>query len=383
MSPVIEITQTLVRMPSVNPVYDPASPGAKPVLEWVAAWGAEHGFAVERHPVPEPPGGQENVILRLENGPGPHLLFNGHLDTVSVAGMTIPPFGGELRDGQLWGRGSCDMKGPVAAMLVAAEQLRQDRQSWSGTLTLAFTPDEEVTTYGIRALMEQLPRPDFAIVGEPSTLKPLRGCKGSVRFILRCHGRAAHSSRPSLGRSAVVAMSKAVIALDDYFRRVLGAVERPQFGSSTGSVGIIKGGTGINIVPDGCEISVDVRLVPGQDADATFATLQEWFAAEFPAQDGISWSWEVIITDPAFETAPDHPLTRTLCELTQTAEADVAFYCCDASKIAALGIPCLILGPGDIAHAHTADERVSLEALEAGVELYARVARTLLPPAAK
>ncbi len=375
MHPVVEIARTLVRIPSVNPAYDPASPGTPAVLDWIAQWGLAHGFVVERHPVP---GDLRNLVLRLENGAGPHLLLNGHMDTVSVAGMTLDPFAGEIRDGKLWGRGACDMKGPLAAMLVAADRLRQDTAHWRGTLTLGFTPDEENATDGIRALVAQIPRPDFAIVGEPTRLRPLRGCKGGIRLILRSHGLAAHSSRPEMGRSAVVAMARAILALDDYFAQALGAIRRPQFGSSTGSVGLIEGGTGINIVPDGCTIHIDIRLVPGQNPQQTLTDLQGWFHHQFPDADGIRWSFEVLFLDPPFEIAADHPFACTVCEITGEPNPEVAFFCCDASKISAAGIPCLILGPGDIAHAHTADEFITLDQLEKGVEVYSRLARKLL-----
>ena len=375
----VAITQALVQIRSVNAGYDPSSPGAAPVFDWIEAWARERGFAVERYPVP---GGMQNLVLRIDNGPGLHLLFNGHCDTVSVEGMTIDPFSGEIRnDGEgerLWGRGACDMKGSVAAMLVAAHRLLQDRDSWRGTLTLGFTPDEEVATAGIRALMTEIPRPDFAIVGEPSCLKPVRGCKGGLRFALRCHGVAAHSSRPERGRSAIGAMARAILALNDYFANVLGAITRPQFGSSTGSIGLISGGTGINIVPDECTIKVDIRLVPGQCPDETYDALQAWFHREFPDGDGIRWVFELIHKDPAFEIAPDHPFTKLAGEVTGVTDPEVAFYCCDASKIAAVGVPCLILGAGDIAQAHTANEFIDVAQIEQGVEVYERIARKIL-----
>jgi len=378
LSDVEAIARMLVAIPSVNPVHDPASPGTPAMIEQVARFGEANGFEVTRFPVPG--GNLQNLVLRLENGPGRHLLYNGHLDTVSVEGMTIDPFGAEIADGKLWGRGSTDMKGPVAALLSAAGRLLRQKERWSGTLTLGFTPDEEVAADGIRALLTQIPRPDFAIVGEPSGLAPIRGCKGGVRLALTAHGLAAHSSRPERGRSAVVAMSRAVLALQGYFTEVLGAIQRPQFGSSTGSIGLIWGGSGINIVPETCTIHIDIRIVPGQDPQETVDRLESWFRGRFPdGAEGIRWTLEVLRFDPAFEIAADHPFTRLVCDtLGYTEEVGVAFYCCDASKIAAIDIPCLILGPGEIAQAHTADEFLALDALHRGVDLYERLALRLL-----
>lgn len=380
----VEIAQALVRIPSVNVAYDADSPGAAPVFAWIEAWAAERGIPTERHSFGD--AGLENLVLTLENGSGPHFLLNGHCDTVSVAGMTIEPWSGELRDGRLWGRGSADMKGPVAAMLATLVRLQESRDSWRGRVTAAFTPDEEVATAGIRALMTQLPKPDFALVGEPSQMKPVKGCKGGLRFTLRCFGRAAHSSRPTMGRSAIVAMAEAILALQEYFEKVLGSTHLPGFGPCTGSIGTIKGGSGINIVPDECAIQIDIRLIPGQEPMAVYAALQEWFHARFPEVEeadggkGIRWAFELLHTDIAFELPQEHAFTTTVCGLTKSREATIAFYCCDASKVAAAGVPCLILGPGDIAEAHTARESIGVEELQQGVEVYLEVVRNYLKP---
>lgn len=375
----LEIAQALVRIPSVNPNYDPASRAEKDVALWIQSWGQEHGFETRTQPVLD---GRSNVILRFRNGADhPHLLFNGHTDTVGVAGMNIPPFAGDVREGRLWGRGSADMKGPLACMLAAAWQLRQQPVTWKGTLTLACVVDEEYRFRGTLALMEQLDPPDFAVVGEPTSLRAVRGCKGCLRFTIRAHGRAAHSSQPELGRSAIVAMARAILELNSYFDERRATIHHPDFGPSTGSIGLIEGGSGINIVPEDCIIAVDIRLLPGQDAAETYRDIETALRSRMSGLKDIEWIFdEPGVIDSGYEISADSELVRQACGVLGGRKAEVVFYSCDASKIAAKNVPCIILGPGDIAEAHTATESIAVSDLEAGAKAYLQLARTLMPP---
>lgn len=252
-STALDIAQALVRIPSVNPNYDPASAGEGAVTQWIEDWGRAHGFTVCRQPVLP---GRENVLLQFRNGADhPHFMLNGHTDTVGVGGMTIPPFGGEVREGRLWGRGASDMKGPLACMMAAALCLKNAPSTWRGTLTVACMADEEFRFRGVTAMLEQMAGlPDFAVVGEPTRLRVVRGCKGCLRFAIHALGRAAHSSKPHEGRSAVVAMAHAILELERHFTTRLTQIAAPGFGTSTGSIGLISGGTGVNIVPERCAI---------------------------------------------------------------------------------------------------------------------------------
>lgn len=375
----LEIAQALVRIPSVNPNYDPASRAEKDVVPWIQSWGQEHGFETRTQSVLD---GRSNVILRFRNGADhPHLLFNGHTDTVGVAGMSIPPFGGDVRGGCLWGRGSADMKGPLACMLAAAWQLRQQPATWKGILTVGCVVDEEYRFRGTLALMEQLAVPDFAVVGEPTSLRVVRGCKGCLRFAVRAHGRAAHSAHPQRGRNAIVAMARAILELNSFFDERLSKIRHPDFGCSTGSIGLIEGGSGINIVPENCCVQVDVRLLPSQDADETYQEIQTTLRARLESVKDIEWIFEPPgVIDSGYEISANSELVRQACAVVGKGESEVVFYSCDASKIAAKSVPCIILGPGDIAAAHTANESIAVDELEAGAETYLRLARKLMPP---
>lgn len=371
-----ETTQSLVRIPSVNPGYDAESGAETAIAQWLVAWAENHGFSVETQEVFP---GRPNVIIRYRNGADhPHLMLNGHTDTVAITEMTIPPFAAEERDGRLWGRGTADMKGPVACMLHALLALRETADQWRGTATVALVVDEEVNFQGVLDLMQRGEKYDFAIVGEPTRFEVIRGCKGVLRFWIRAHGLAAHSSTPWKGRSSISAMGRAILALDEYFADRLSQVTHPDFDHSTGSIGLIRGGSGINIVPDFCEISIDIRLLPGQSGEATYQEIQ---ALVQSTSDQVRWEFDPKpLIDHPFCLSNDDAFVRQVCEATERPQADVVNFSCDASKIAKAGVPCLIFGPGDIAQAHTANESIAIEELERGVEAYVRIAKKLMPP---
>ncbi|KAF0170818.1 MAG: acetylornithine deacetylase [Limisphaerales bacterium] len=402
----LDIAQALVRIPSVNPDYDPASAGEGAVTAWIEDWGKANGFTVWGQPVLP---GRDNILLQFRSGADhPHFMLNGHTDTVGVGGMTIAPFGGEVRDGRLWGRGASDMKGPLACMMAAALRLKNAPSTWRGTLTVACVADEEFRFRGVSAMLDQMCTepvpaassrrpdetnasdgdcksparlPDFAVVGEPTRLRVVRGCKGCLRFAIHAVGHAAHSSKPHEGRSAVVAMAHAILELERHFATRLAQIAAPGFGTSTGSIGLITGGTGVNIVPERCTIQVDIRLLPGQDGLATHQEIQTLLRERCRQVPDVRWVLpEPSVVDPSFEFPADHPLVKTACAVLHQPAPDVVFFGCDASKLAARGVPVIVLGPGDIAQAHTVDEFIALADLEAGTEAYVRLAQALMPP---
>ncbi|MDB6094976.1 MAG: hypothetical protein JWM32_2538 [Verrucomicrobia bacterium] len=372
--------QALVRIPSINPQYDPASRGEGEVSAWIEGWAARHGIELR---VDDALPNRRNLVLTVRNGPPrPHFLFAGHMDTVAVAGMEIAPFGGEITRGRLFGRGSADMKGPLAAMLHALLRLRDRRSHWQGTVSVACVVDEEYLARGIKALMAREDRHfDYAVVGEPTGMSVVNGCKGCLRFTFSAEGAAAHSSTPALGRNAIVAMSEAILALNRFFETDLGATQRLAFGSSTGSIGLISGGTGVNIVAGSCRASVDIRLIPGQSWEKVYAAVQACVRSAASVVAGVTWNFEADpFTDPSFETAADHALVQTALAVTKEKKVRVVAFCCDASKIAAAGVPCIVLGPGDIAEAHTSAESIGIDEIEMAVERYAELAEQLLAP---
>ncbi len=371
----LEIAQALVRLPSVNPLHDPASAGEGAVVDWLEQWGHTQKLKTLREPaLPK----RDNISFTITQGNGPHLLLNGHTDTVSVAGMSIEPFSGEVRDGRLWGRGSTDMKGPLACMLAALLDLRA-RDDWRGTVTVGCVVDEETEFQGIVKLIEDHDPWDFAVVGEPTELRMVRGCKGCLRTVVRVRGRAAHSSDPAQGRNAIVGMAPVLEAVQEFFDNEISQFNREGFSPCTGSVGLIEGGTAVNIVPDECAATFDIRTVPGQDTAATSAALAKFVHARIGEREGYELIFDPPYHDsPNFETAADHPLVQTACALRDQPAADTVAFGCDGSKLAAAGIPTIIFGPGNIDQAHTKDEYIALTDLEAGTTAYVNLARALL-----
>ncbi|MBC8324381.1 MAG: M20 family metallopeptidase [Verrucomicrobia subdivision 3 bacterium] len=372
----LEIAQELVRLPSVNPLHDETSAGEGAVVDWLEQWGQSHDLQTLREPALP---GRDNISFTIKNGDGPHLLLNGHTDTVSVTGMSIDPFSGEVRDGRLWGRGSTDMKGPLACMLAALLELRA-RNDWHGTVTVGCVVDEETEFQGIVKLIEGHDPWDFAVVGEPTELRVVRGCKGCLRTVVRVRGRAAHSSDPAQGRNAIVGMAPMLEAMQEFFDTEISQFTREGFSPCTGSVGLIEGGTAVNIVPDECAATFDIRTVPGQDTAATSTALEKFVREKVGERDGYELIFDPPYHDsPNFETAADHPLVQTACALRDQPAADTVAFGCDGSKLAAVGIPTIILGPGNIDQAHTKDEYIALTDLEAGTTVYVDLARALLP----
>ena len=371
----LEIARELVRQPSVNPTHDAESPGESAVVDWLEGWGRTHTLQTLREPALP---GRDNISFTIKNGNGPHLLLNGHTDTVSVAGMCIEPFSGEVREGRLWGRGATDMKGPLACMLAALLELRA-RKDWRGTVTVGCVVDEETEFQGIVHLIKNHEPWDFAVVGEPTNLRVVRGCKGCLRTVVHVQGRAAHSSDPQQGRNAIVGMAPVLEAVQAFFDNEIARFTREGFSPCTGSVGLIEGGTAVNIVPDTCAATFDIRTVPGQDTAATLAALENFVRERVGERDGYELIFDPPYHDsPNFETPAGHPLVQTACELCDQPEADTVAFGCDGSKLAAVGIPTIILGPGSIEQAHTKDEFIALTDLESGTEAYVNLARALL-----
>ncbi|MBY0587072.1 M20 family metallopeptidase [bacterium] len=372
----LSIAQSLIQIPSVNPSFDPTSKGESDVAFWLTKWGEAHGFETTTQPVTDK---RSNVLISLTNGSDrPHLLLNGHMDTVGVGGMTIDPFAATVAGGRLYGRGASDMKGPLACMLTALLDLRDQPAQWTGKVTVAAVVDEEFCFIGVQRLLKDQPAIDFAIVGEPTRLEVIRGCKGCLRFQVTTRGRAAHSSRPKDGASAISAMARVIPALETYFEETLSQITEPDFGPSTGSIGLIHGGIGVNIVPDQCEIQVDVRLLPSQQGDQVHREIID-IVKHVPLPQGTSCSVsQPVLNDPGYAIPADSPFVRTMVETLGRDLSGVVAFSCDASKIARSGIPCVIMGPGDIRSAHTIDESITLEDLQAGAIAYARIARALL-----
>jgi acetylornithine deacetylase len=224
--------------------------------------------------------------------------------------------------------------------------------------------DEEHSFRGVVRLCEGL-RADAAVVSEPTSLRAVVATKGVLRWRIVTRGKAAHSSKPHLGVNAIYGMARVLAALEEENER-LAAVRHPLVGSGTLSVGLIGGGTQVNVVPERCWIEVDRRLIPGEDPDKVFAEYRERLGVDFEPPS---------ISDIPLDTAPDSTIARVACAMLGTPPEGVP-YGSDASKLSRAGIPSIVLGPGSIDQAHTADEWVALDEAEQALQVYRRIMET-------
>jgi len=349
-----------------------------------------------RRQVAEP--GRENIIAWLEGETPPTqggklLLFAVHQDTVPVEGMIIDPWRPKVREGRVYGRGACDVKGGMTAMLAAFARLAAERPPGMPTLVLACTVNEEFGFSGIDALRRSwngapdaiLPRkPDAAIVAEPTGLDVVVAHRGVIRWCCRTRGQAAHSSRPEAGDNAIYKMARVLQVLERYQWEVVGQLgTHPLCGPATMSVGTIHGGVSVNIVPDACVIEIDRRLRPGEDPRQAYQHLIDYVAQApeitFPVEhDPIGLEAPALPNDANGSIADR--LASIACEVSGRGTKVGVPFATDAAFLAAVGVPTVVFGPGSIAQAHTVDEWLPIDELEQAAEIFYRIGLQLGQP---
>ncbi len=389
-----ETLRQLVATASVNPMGRAVSGppfGEARLTDALESFLSSLGLQTARQLV-EP--GRENLLglldgeVPVERG-GPLLLLDAHQDTVPVDGMTIDPFKPELRDGRVYGRGACDTKGGMAAMLAAVARLAQDRPAGMPSILLALTVNEEYGFTGAVKLTELFGasaggivprRPDAALVAEPTGLDVVVAHKGMVRWQCHTRGLAAHSAHPEAGENAIYRMARVLTVLEEYARDVVArAGSHPLCGPATLSVGTIGGGVSVNTVPDRCTIEIDRRLPPGEDGgharQAAIEYVESRLGADFPVDHDPSY-----LSGPALSDGANGPLADRLTAVVH----DVAGSCrrvgvpygTHAAVYAAAGVPSVVFGPGFIEQAHTRDEWVPVDQVCAAAEVVYRFCQT-------
>jgi succinyl-diaminopimelate desuccinylase len=356
-----KLLRALVALPSVNPAFLPAGhkhAGEQSIAEFLATVGARAGLDVELQPV-QP--GRPNLIARLApRGTAKHrILLAPHLDTVPAADDQYTPV---AKMGRLHGRGTCDTKGSVAAMFSAMCELAHgDRRPRETEIIFAGLVDEESAQAGSRTLVANGFKADLAIVGEPTKLNVVTAHKGAVWIRVETHGKAAHGALPHLGRNAVHSMAAIIEAFESDYRAQLAKRRHPLLGQATSNLGVIRGGTQANIVPAHCFVEIDRRTLPGETEANVKREVSDLFK-KHKLRAEVSFPK----TAPCLpmETDPSLPLVRQFMQCVEQTKPQGAQYFCDAAVLSAAGIPSVVFGPGDIAHAHSADEWLELEQLE-------------------
>ena len=370
---VLSTLADLIRINSINPAYLQGRPEAE-IQRWIYEFFVRQGISAESIEVlPNRP----NVIATV---PGRdrsrRLLLEAHVDTAGVENMTCPPFEPQIRDGNMYGRGACDTKGGLAAMMHALLELHQQGVPPPCDVVLAATMDEEHSYHGASHLCESL-KASAAIVAEPTDLRMVVASKGCLRWRVTIGGRAAHSSKPHLGVNAISRMARLIVSIEEEDPK-LQELRHPLVGGPTLNVGIIQGGAQVNIVPERCHVEIDRRLIPGEELPEVYRgyeDLSERLRSRFP---DLEITHTPLLEDWPMETPSDSPIVRTAQQVLQNLRlpsdpAGVPFGS-DASKFTRAGIPSIVMGPGSIDQAHTAEEYVSIEQVEKAVTIYKEIA---------
>ena len=370
MSPVTKLLRELIALPSVNPAFtsadDPYS-GESRMVDYLSQIARSAGLEVSTHEVFP---GRNNLIVSLKprGRRRSRVLLAPHLDTVTVHDLN--QFKPAIRSGKIFGRGACDTKGSVAAMLSALVRIAtQGTRPKATEIVFAGLIDEESGQTGSRALVRAGFKADLAIVGEPTTLRVVTAHKGDLWLRLRTRGLSVHSSQPQLGDNAITQMARVVQLIEGRYAKSLRKRRHPLLGCATVNVGTIQGGKQPNIVPDSCEICVDRRTLPGEQDAGLTRELGRFLRAEGCRVSLVNWKGL-----PAFpmETDISNPYVQRLMQSAGQRKPVGVHYFSDAGVLRRGGIPSVVLGPGDIAQAHTADEWISIQQLEQGTDLYTR-----------
>ena len=382
LSPSLKHLRDLIAIPSVNPMgredMPPEIVGEQAVAEHVAAVLGRLGMDAEL----VGRGGRTSVVAEAVAGSDcDTMLVASHIDTVPVDGMVIDPFDPVVEGDRILGRGSCDTKAGMAALFEALERVLA-RGTLARNVIVVGEADEELSSIGVADVMAHLGsrKPDWVLATEPTDLRLINAHKGVVHAQVCARGRACHSSDPTAGSNAIVALAKAILAIDEG-AQIFSSQPHPVLGPATLSVGVVQGGQAPNIVPDEARIWVDRRTLPHENPDQVRRQLEEALAAA-----GVSE--EVFVETcseekPPLETDVDSVAVRSTADALEsvglaTGCGEVAFGT-DAGVFARAGIPGVVLGPGSIAVAHTSREFVPMGEVETMVRIFERLLESAGP----
>jgi acetylornithine deacetylase len=375
MSSTLELLRDLVSIDSVNPSLVPGARGEAAIAQRIAAELMSIGLSVN---ITEIAPGRPNVVGLLEGrAQGRALMLCGHIDTVGVAGMERP-FEPLERDGRLYGRGSQDMKGGVAAMIGAARAIAESGGLPGGALVVAAVIDEEHASLGADALVTTY-RADAAVVTEPTDLDIAVAHKGFQWVRVETRGRAAHGSRPLEGRDAILRMGRVLTELESLDRRLQAAPAHPLLGTASLHASLISGGRELSSYPDTCVLQMERRTLPGETARAALDEVEEILKSlrrDDPELDG---SAALTFGRSPYAIAQDHPLPGLLAGAAvgvghAARQVGMTFWT-DAAILGAAGIPSVLFGPGG-AGLHSTEEYVRLRDVEICRDALVALART-------
>jgi len=371
MEAVVKLLSDLVAIPSMNPMgrgrigkeYSEQS-----IAEFLAGVMRKASIDAELQQVSP---GRPNVIGVISVGARETLMLEAHLDTVFADSMLIDPFDPIVRDGKLYGRGSCDAKGSVAAFLQAVVNSLKAAKNMRYNVVLLFVSDEEYRFSGAQYAVRHGLKADVGIVGEPTQLRIVRAHKGVTRWKILTNGIAAHSAYPDRGKNAIYAMAKVIDRLEQHADALRIGPAHPLLGPPSLSVSVIEGGQAVNIVPDHCWIEIDRRTLPGETAQSVLESVH----ALLSNLEGCEIQ-EPHLSVSGMEVADHAPIVQNLAQAVRSvcgeAIVEAAHYATDAGIYNSFGVPTVVFGPGNIAQAHTESEYIELQQLHQATTIIER-----------
>ena len=372
--PTITLLRDLVAIDSVNPMLVPGARGEAEVARRIAAECTAMGLRVD---VTEVAPGRPNVVAVLEGrAPGPSLMFCGHIDTVGVAGMN-KPFEPLTRDGRLYGRGSQDMKGGVAAMIGAVRVLAESGGLANGRVIVAAVVDEEHASIGAEALVASW-RADAAVVTEPTDLDVAVAHKGFQWVEVQTRGRAAHGSRPAEGRDAILRMGRVLHRLEALDRKLQKRPPHARLGTASLHASLVGGGRELSSYPDQCTLTLERRTLPGETLGVALEEVEEIIETLRAGDAEFEADARAIFGRDAYEINPSAKLPASLVAAAESVgckpgTVGMTFWT-DAAILGGAGIPSVLFGPGG-AGLHSAEEYVRLEDVRLCRDTLAALAR--------
>lgn len=380
---VVSLTKKLVSIPSHYKVED----GETEVAKYIQRRLAEEGICSETEMVFN---ARSNVYACIPgtDATAKNLLFCGHIDTVLPDGMDHEPFAADIKDGLLWGRGSVDMKGGNAAMLMAMMAVKRSGIALKGSLYYAGVVGEESpnNSEGAKRLVERKESYDYAVVGEATGLKVAGFHKGMSWLKVHVKGKSCHASKPQNGINAVAIASRMIVALEEELVPELSKRSHSYVSAPTLSIGRVQGGMQNNTVPDECWFSMDRRLIPGESVESAIAEIRntiQKIANNYPGSDFVIDEEPETLGRSVLESGVNNELVNALVEEIESFSGEKASvggvdYWTDGAHLARTGTKTVVFGPGDIAQAHASTEFVSVEQLVSCAKIYARLAVNLL-----
>jgi acetylornithine deacetylase len=352
---VLPLLERLVSIDSVNPGL--GGPGEAEIAAFVAEWAGSAGLEVE---IEEAAPGRPNVIATARgSGGGRTLLLNAHTDTVGFGGMA-DPLVPRVQAGRLYGRGAYDMKGGLAACLVAAAEAA--KRGLAGDVVVAAVVDEELSSVGTQSVLKRV-RADAAIVAEPTEMRVAIAHKGFVAFEIETHGRAAHGSRPDLGVDAIAKMGHVLVGLAALDRTLREHPTHPLLGSGSLHAGVVAGGSEFSTYPERCLLQAERRTLPGEPIQQIESEIQGLLDRLRATDDDFKGTWRVVAARHPYEVSRGEEIVRLVGEYAGAPEPVGASFWTDAALIGELMVPTVVFGPGGEG-AHAAVEWVSIADVE-------------------